>query len=100
MKSTTIFLDATIDHCYWREGTQPKLTETVTNTLRERLERERRKDQSIELIEDVMENGRHCAALPLLDPVDQTKALERCGSGSAGPHISCDCFSTYHSRFC
>jgi len=21
-------------------------------------------------------------------------------SGRAGPHISCDCFSTFHSRFC
>ena len=39
-----------------------------TLTLRERLERELRKDQSIErLIEDVMEIGRHCAALPLRD---------------------------------
>jgi antitoxin VapB len=40
-----------------------------TLTLRERLERELRKDQSIEnLIEDAIEIGRHCAALPLLDP--------------------------------
>jgi antitoxin VapB len=41
----------------------------VIKALRERLERELRKEQSIEsLIEDVMEIGRHCAALPLLDP--------------------------------
>jgi hypothetical protein len=36
--------------------------------LRERLERELRKEQSVEgLVEDVMEIGRHCASLPLLD---------------------------------
>jgi antitoxin VapB len=44
------------------------LTEAVINALRERLERELRKEQSIEgLVEDVMEIGRHCASLPLLD---------------------------------
>ena len=44
------------------------LTEAVINALRERLERELRKEQSIEsLVEDVMEVGRHCASLPLLD---------------------------------
>ena len=41
----------------------------MINALRERLARELRKGQSIEnLIEDVIEIGRHCAALPLLDP--------------------------------
>jgi antitoxin VapB len=50
------------------QRTGETLTEAVINALRERLERELRKDQSIEnLIEDVMEIGRHCAALPLLD---------------------------------
>ena len=50
------------------QRTGETLTDVVINALRERLERELRKDQSIEsLIEDVMEIGRHCAALPLLD---------------------------------
>jgi antitoxin VapB len=44
------------------------LTEAVIGALRERLDRELRIEQSIEgLIEDVMEIGRHCASLPLLD---------------------------------
>jgi antitoxin VapB len=51
------------------QRTGETLTEAVIKALRERLERELRKDQSIEnLIEDVMEIGRECAALPLLDP--------------------------------
>jgi antitoxin VapB len=50
------------------QRTGETLTEAVINALRERLERELRKDHSIEnLIEDVMEIGHHCAALPLLD---------------------------------
>jgi antitoxin VapB len=44
------------------------LTEVVINALRERLDRELRREQSIQsLIEDMMEIGRHCASLPLLD---------------------------------
>jgi antitoxin VapB len=44
------------------------LTEAVISALRERLDRELRKEQPIEsLVEDVMEIGRHCASLPLLD---------------------------------
>ena len=51
------------------QRTGETLTEAVINALRERLERELRKEQTIEsLVEDVMEIGRHCAALPLLDP--------------------------------
>jgi antitoxin VapB len=51
------------------QRTGETLTEAVIKALRERLERELHKDQSVEsLIEDVMEIGRHCAALPLLDP--------------------------------
>jgi antitoxin VapB len=51
------------------QRTGETLTEAVINALRERLERELRKQESIEnLIDDVMEIGRHCAALPLLDP--------------------------------
>ncbi len=44
------------------------LTEAVINALRERLDRELRKEQTIErLVEDVMEIGRHCASLPVFD---------------------------------
>jgi antitoxin VapB len=51
------------------QRTGETLTEAVIKALRERLERELHKDQSVEsLIEDVMEIGRHCAELPLLDP--------------------------------
>jgi antitoxin VapB len=51
------------------QRTGETLTEAVIKALRERLERELHKDQSVEsLIEDVMEIGRHCAKLPLLDP--------------------------------
>ena len=65
----------------WRERllrrTGETLTEAVINALRERLERELRKDQSIEdLIEDVMQIGRHCAALPLLDPRRPDEIIE------------------------
>jgi antitoxin VapB len=50
------------------QRTGETLTEAVIKALRERLERELRKEQSIEsLVEDVMEIGRHCASLPLLD---------------------------------
>jgi antitoxin VapB len=72
-------LGAQVHHAPWHPGCRSAsasaspahrretLTEGVINALRERLERELRKDQSIEnLIEDVMEIGRHCAALPLL----------------------------------
>jgi antitoxin VapB len=50
------------------QRTGETLTQAVINALRERLAREQRKEQAIEsLVEDVMEIGRHCAALPLLD---------------------------------
>jgi len=50
------------------QRTGETLTEAVINALRERLQREERKEQSVEsLVEDVMEIGRHCASLPLLD---------------------------------
>jgi len=50
------------------QRTGETLTEAVINALRERLEREERKEQTIEsLVEDMMEIGRHCASLPLLD---------------------------------
>ena len=44
------------------------ITQAVIIALRERLAREQRNAQAAEdLVEDVMEIGRHCAALPLLD---------------------------------
>jgi antitoxin VapB len=50
------------------QRTGETLTEAVINALRERLEREERKEQMVEsLVEDVMDIGRHCASLPLLD---------------------------------
>jgi antitoxin VapB len=50
------------------------ITQAIVTALRERLAREQQKDQDIEgLVDDVMEIGRHCAALPLLDarPTDE-----------------------------
>ncbi len=50
------------------QRTGETLTQAVINALRERLAREERKEVAIDsLVEDVMEIGRHCAALPLLD---------------------------------
>lgn len=50
------------------ERTGETMTQAVIGALRERLARAESKQQSIEgLVEDVMEIGRHCAALPLLD---------------------------------
>ena len=50
------------------QRTGETLTQAVINALRERLAREERKEQAIDdLVEDIMEIGRHCAALPLLD---------------------------------
>ena len=44
------------------------ITQAVIAALRERLAREERKDEAIEsLVEEVMDIGRHCAALPVLD---------------------------------
>jgi antitoxin VapB len=51
------------------QHTGETLTEAVINSLRERLERVKRMEQAVEsLVEDVMEIGRHCASLPLVDP--------------------------------
>jgi antitoxin VapB len=50
------------------QRTGETLTQAVIIALRERLAREERKEQAIEsLVEDIMEIGRHCASLPLLD---------------------------------
>lgn len=48
--------------------TGESITQALITALRERLEREQRKDEAIEsLVEKIMDIGRHCAALPLLD---------------------------------
>ena len=55
--------------CIRDRHTGETLTEAVINSLRERLERVKRMEQAVEsLVEDVMEIGRHCASLPLVDP--------------------------------
>jgi antitoxin VapB len=44
------------------------ITQAVISALRERLAREQRKDEAVEsLVEEIMDIGRHCASLPLLD---------------------------------
>ena len=64
------------------QRTGETLTEAVINALRERLEREQRKDQTGEsLAEDVMEIGRHCASLPLLDSRQPDEILGYDGNG-------------------
>jgi antitoxin VapB len=64
------------------QRTGETLTEVVVNALRERLEREQRKDQTGEsLAEDVMEIGRHCASLPLLDQRQPDEILGYDGNG-------------------
>ncbi len=45
------------------------LTQAVITALRERLEREERRAEDADtLVDEVLEIGRHCAALPVLDP--------------------------------
>ena len=76
--------DPTADHLAraLAQRTGETLTEAVINALRERLEREQRKDQTGEsLAEDVMEIGRHCASLPLLDPRQPDEILGYDGNG-------------------
>ncbi len=47
--------------------TGESLTRAVIVSLRERLERQRAQQDSRPLVERIMEIGRHCASLPLLD---------------------------------
>ena len=50
------------------QRTGETITQAVITALRERLTREQRKDETIEnLVEEIMDIGKHCAALPLLD---------------------------------
>ena len=45
------------------------ITQAVIGALRERLEREERRAQSVDiLVDEVMDLGRHCASLPVRDP--------------------------------
>lgn len=48
--------------------TGESITQAVITALRERLLREQRKEKAVDsLVEEIMDIGRHCAALPLLD---------------------------------
>jgi len=50
------------------QRTGETITQAVITALRERLARERRKDETVEnLVEEIMDIGKHCAGLPLLD---------------------------------
>jgi antitoxin VapB len=50
------------------QRTGESITQAVITALRERLVREQRKDEATDsLVDEVMDIGRHCAALPLLD---------------------------------
>ncbi len=50
------------------QRTGETITQAVITALRQRLAREQRKDEAVEnLVEEIMEIGKHCAALPMLD---------------------------------
>ena len=50
------------------QRTGETITQAVITALRERLAREQPNEQAIEdLVGDIMDIGKHCAALPLLD---------------------------------
>jgi antitoxin VapB len=56
--------------------TGESLTVAITVALRERLAREERKRQNKQsLAAELMEIGRHCAALPVLDPRSSDEIL-------------------------
>ena len=57
------------------------LTEAIVTSLRERLERERKKARRGGLAEDLGEIGRRCASLPLLDKrtADEILGYDRLG---------------------
>jgi antitoxin VapB len=48
--------------------TGESLTAAVTEAIRERLEREKRKRDEDQLVADIMAIGRRCAARPVRDP--------------------------------
>jgi antitoxin VapB len=50
------------------QRTGESITQAVITALRERLAREQRKNEAVDmLVEEVMDIAKHCAALPLLD---------------------------------
>lgn len=50
------------------EKTGESVTEAVVNSLRERLQRERRRSEAPRLRDEIRAIGERCAALPVLDP--------------------------------
>jgi antitoxin VapB len=54
--------------CTLAKLTGESLTEAVVKALRERLQRESGESRGTDLAEELMEIGRRCAALPVLDP--------------------------------
>jgi antitoxin VapB len=58
------------------EETGETLTQAVITALRERLARVQHQEDDIEgLVQEVMDVGRHCAALPVRDPRTPDKIL-------------------------
>jgi antitoxin VapB len=51
------------------------ITQAIVQALRERLGREERKPDDDQLVEDVLEIGRHYCALPVLDPRSDEEIL-------------------------
>lgn len=51
------------------QRTGETITQAVITALRERLDRVERRSQDIDqLVDEIMEIGKHCASLPILDP--------------------------------
>lgn len=50
------------------QRTGESLTDAVLNALRERLRRESGRRRAVPLAEELLEIGRRCSALPVLDP--------------------------------
>ena len=64
------------------QRTGETITQAVITALRQRLAREQRKDEAVEnLVEEIMEIGKHCAALPMLDarPPDEIVGYDEHG---------------------
>jgi antitoxin VapB len=64
------------------EETGETLTQAVITALRERLARVQHQEDEVEaLVQEVMELGQHCAALPVLDPRTPDEILGYDGHG-------------------
>jgi antitoxin VapB len=61
--------------------TGESITDAVIAALRERLNRKQRRHGGSDLVEDLMEISRRCAALPVLDPRQPDDVL---GYGKSG----------------